>query len=103
MGSKYLLKLFITGQTLRSERAVTNLRRMCEEGLGGEYEVIIIDVLEQPHLAEKEKILATPTLIKVSPPPTRRIIGDLSDVQKVLLKLDVNPDPVIRKREGEDV
>lgn len=101
MSSKFLLKLFITGQTLRSERAVTNLRRVCEEGLGGEYELIIIDVLEQPHLAKEENILATPTMIKVSPPPTRRLIGDLSDVKKVLLELDVSPDPAAREP-GED-
>ena len=99
--AKFLLKLFITDQTLRSERAVTNLRRICEEGLGDEYELIIIDVLEQPHLAEKEKILVTPTIIKVSPPPTRRIIGDLSDIKKVLLELDINPD-VTQEHDGED-
>jgi circadian clock protein KaiB len=70
-------------------RAITNLRRICEEGLGEEYELIIIDVLERPQLAEAEKILATPTLIKELPPPVRRIIGDLSDTKQVLLGLDL--------------
>jgi circadian clock protein KaiB len=87
--NKYLLKLFVTGQTSRSSRAITNLRRICEEGLGGEYEMIIIDVLERPQLAEDEKILATPTLIKELPPPVRRFIGDLSDTKQVLLGLDL--------------
>ncbi|MBF0180840.1 MAG: circadian clock protein KaiB [Magnetococcales bacterium] len=88
---KFLLKLYITGHTPRSERAIKNLRRICEEDLGGRYEMRVIDILEQPQLAEDEKILATPTLIKVLPPPLRRIIGDLSDSEKVLLGLDLLP------------
>lgn len=89
--SKYLLKLYITGQTPRAERAIANLRRICEEDLGGKYELQIIDVLESPQLAEDEKILATPTLIKRLPLPLRRVIGDLTDKEKVLLGLDVWP------------
>lgn len=89
--SKYLLKLYITGQTARSERAISNLRRICEEELGDSYEMNIIDVIERPQLAEDERILATPTLIKQLPPPLRRIIGDLSDTDKVLLGLDLLP------------
>lgn len=85
--SKFLLHLYITGQTPRSERAILNLRRICEEILGEQYELLIIDVLEQPHLAEEEKILATPTLIKHLPLPVRRIIGDLSDTDKVIAEL----------------
>jgi circadian clock protein KaiB len=87
--NKYLLKLFITGQTIRSGRAVTNLRRILEKELGKEYELTIIDVLERPQAAEDEKILATPTLIKEFPPPVRRIIGDLSDTKQVLLGLEL--------------
>lgn len=90
---KYRLKLFITGQTSRSSRAVTNLRRICEEELGTEYELTIIDVLERPQLAEDERILATPTLIKEFPPPVRRIIGDLSDTKRVLLGLELQQGP----------
>jgi circadian clock protein KaiB len=66
-----------------------NLRRICEQELAGQYELQIIDVLENPQLAEDEKILATPTLIKQLPPPLRRVIGDLSDTEKVLLGLEV--------------
>lgn len=89
--SRYILKLYVTGRTPRAEVAIANLERICEEQLGGEYELIIIDVLEDPQLAEDEKILATPTLIKQLPPPLRRVIGDLSDTEKVLLGLDVQP------------
>ncbi|MCX8070176.1 MAG: circadian clock protein KaiB [Thermodesulfovibrionales bacterium] len=88
---KYLLKLYVTGKTPKAERAINNLRQICEEELQNQYEMIIIDVLERPQLAEEEKILATPTLIKQLPPPIRRIIGDLSDKEKVLLGLDLLP------------
>ena len=99
--NKYLLKLYITGQTPRSERAVANLHRVCEEELGGQYDFVIIDVLEHPQLAEDEKILATPTLIKVLPPPLRRIIGDLSDTERVLLGLDLQPPIQSRNQQGD--
>jgi circadian clock protein KaiB len=100
--TRYLLKLYVTGRTPRSERAVANLRRICEEELHGRYELQIIDVLEQPQLAEDEKILATPTLIKRLPPPLRRVIGDLSDREKVLLGLDVRPDLPLDTAEGSE-
>ena len=86
---KYLLKLFITGETQRSKRAIANLKRICEEELDGQYEMLIIDTLERPQMAEEENVLATPMLIKQLPPPLRRIIGDLSDVDKVLRGLDL--------------
>ncbi|HVG22247.1 MAG TPA: circadian clock KaiB family protein [Blastocatellia bacterium] len=89
--NKYLLKLYITGLTPRSERAIANLRRICEEELASQYEMVIIDILERPQLAEDEKILATPMLIKQLPPPLRRNIGDLSDAEKVILGLDLQP------------
>jgi circadian clock protein KaiB len=95
---KFILKLYITGTTPNSERAIANLRRLCEEELDVKYEVIVIDVLENPQLAEDEKILATPTLIKALPPPLRRVIGDLSDKEKVLLGLDLKP--INPKKEG---
>jgi circadian clock protein KaiB len=81
----------VTGQTPRTRRAIANLKRICDEDLHGRYELQIIDVLEHPEQAETEKILATPTLIKQLPPPLRRVIGDLSDKDKVLLGLDVWP------------
>ena len=89
--SKYLLRLFVTGASSRTGTAIANLRRICEQDLGGQYDLEIIDVLEHPDLAENEKILATPTLIKSLPLPLRRVIGDLSDTEKVLLGLEVHP------------
>jgi len=86
---RYTLKLYITGQTPQAQGAIRNLRRICDVDLRGRYDMVVIDVLERPHLAEDERILATPTLIKQLPPPLRRIIGDLSDVKKVLVGLDI--------------
>ncbi len=84
---KIVMKLFITGQTDRSELAVENLTLICEELPGNN--VIIIDVLDHPEMAENDGIMITPTLIKESPPPVRRIIGDLSDKKRVLEELDI--------------
>jgi circadian clock protein KaiB len=90
--NKYVLRLYVSGRTSRSERAVDTLRRICEQQLSGRCDMTIIDVLERPQLAEDERILATPTLVRYSPPPARRIIGDLSDLSQVLLGLDLAPD-----------
>ena len=87
--SNFSLKLYITGRTARSETAIANLNRIFEEEFPGQYELTVIDVLETPQLAEDERILATPTLIKELPQPVRRIIGDLSDRDKVLIGLDL--------------
>lgn len=84
-----LLRLYITGMTPRSEQAIRNLRRIMADELSDSYELEIIDVLERPQLAEDERIIATPTLIKRLPPPLRRIIGDLSDTEVVVLGLDL--------------
>jgi circadian clock protein KaiB len=89
--NKYLLKLYVSGTSPRSETAIRNLRRICDEELQGQYELAIIDVAENPEVAESDRILATPTLIKQLPPPLRRVIGDLSDKEKVLLGLEVHP------------
>ena len=85
------LKLYVTGRTQRSQRAIANLHRICEEKLNDRYKVVVVDVLDQPHLAEERKVLATPTLIKELPPPLRRVIGDLSDTDEVLLALEIIP------------
>ncbi len=85
--SNLLLKLYIAGHTPLSEYAMANLQRLCDEALSGQCDVIIIDVLEHPQLAEDDKILATPTLVKQTPLPARRVIGDLSDAQRVLVGL----------------
>ncbi len=86
---KYILRLYITGDSSRSQKAISNLCQICESDLKGKYELKIINVLESPQLAEDEKILATPTLIKKLPPPLRMIIGDLSDREKVLVGLEL--------------
>ena len=85
----YLLRLYITGNSINSQRAIANLLKLCQEELNNQYQVEIIDVLEEPHKAEQEKILVTPTLIKQLPPPLQRIIGDLSNKEKVLGGLDL--------------
>ncbi len=90
MPIKYLLKLYITGQTPRSHRAIRNLHITCEKLLDDTYDLVVIDVLEHPEMAEEDKILATPTLIRLSPPPLRRVIGDLSDTKQVLMGLDLD-------------
>ncbi len=85
---KYILKLYITGETVTSNKALLRLGNILEDELCGLYDLEVIDVLKNPQLAEDDKILATPTLIKVLPPPIRKIIGELSDKEKVLLGLD---------------
>ncbi len=87
--SNYLLRLYITGNSLNSQRAIANLLRLCREELNNKYQVEIIDVLEEPARAEREKILVTPTLIKQLPPPLQRIIGDLSNRDNVICGLDL--------------
>src|SRR3954454_6067547 len=96
---KFVLKLYIAGSSPRSQRAIANLQLICAEQLPGS-ELEVIDVLEQPHLAEGARIMATPTLIKELPPPVRRIIGDLSDAQQVLLGLDLQRKPNALEESG---
>ncbi|MGH7475271.1 MAG: circadian clock KaiB family protein [Longimicrobiales bacterium] len=85
--STYSFTLFVSGQTPRSERAIANLRRLCEETLAAPYRIEIVDVMEQPELAERERVLTTPTLIKNEPLPTRRVTGDLADRQQLIFAL----------------
>jgi circadian clock protein KaiB len=87
--SQLVLKLFITGRTSRSQCAIANLRRILDEEVAIPADLTIVDVLEQPQLAEEERILVTPTLIRALPAPCRRLIGDLSDRRKVLHGLDL--------------
>ncbi len=97
----FVFKLYVTGQTPRSERAIANLRQLCQDALGNHYELVIVDVLEQPHLAEADRVLVTPTLIKQVPPPVRRVLGDLSDIDRVLSELRIQPATAPpRAREG---
>jgi circadian clock protein KaiB len=86
---KYILRLYITGATKRSVLAIANLKKICEVYLEGRYELEVIDLYKMPSLAKDEQIIAAPTLIKKLPLPFRRIIGDMSNEEKVLLGLDL--------------
>jgi circadian clock protein KaiB len=86
---KYQLRLYVTGMTPRSVDAIARLKAICEEHLAGRYELEVIDIYQQPKLAKGEQIIATPTLIKKLPLPLRRLVGDLSNKQRVLLGLDL--------------
>jgi circadian clock protein KaiB len=86
---RYVLRLYVTGMTARSARAVKNLQSICEEYLEGRYDLEVIDIYQQPVLTKGEQIIAAPTLIKKLPLPMRRIIGDMSDRERVLLGLDL--------------
>jgi len=87
----YILKLYITGLTSRSARALENLQGICEKHLAGRYELHVIDVYQQPDLARTAQVVAIPTLIKSLPLPLRRLIGDMSDEERVLVGLDILP------------
>ena len=87
--TKYDLRLYVAGQTPRSLQALSNLKRICEEHLAGNYRVEIIDLLQTPQLAAGDQILAIPTLVRTIPKPARKIIGDLSNTERVLVGLDV--------------
>lgn len=87
----YYLRLFVTGSTSRSQQAIQNLRQICEEHLQGRYELEVIDVAKDPDQARKYQILALPTLLKELPEPLRKIVGDLSEKEKVLEGLDIQP------------
>lgn len=97
------LTLYVTGRSSRSSQAIGNLHRVCQEKLGGDCQVTIVDVLEQPELAEAHKIIATPTLVKSSPRPVRRIIGDLSDLDEVAVRLGIYDVPSHDTTEGGEV
>ena len=83
------MRLYVTGTTPASSRAIEQVRSICEEHLHGRYELEVIDIYQKPALAKDEQIIATPTLIKVLPAPLRRFIGDLSKVEKILFGLDL--------------
>jgi circadian clock protein KaiB len=87
----YLLKLFVTGSTPRSLRAITNLQVILQEHLAGRYELQIVDLYQQPELAKDNQLVAAPTLIKRLPEPARRVIGDMSNTDEVLFGLDIAP------------
>jgi circadian clock protein KaiB len=90
--NNYLFRLFIAGDSLRSRQAVANLRRLGEERLAGRYHLTVIDVMTDPESAEASRVLATPTLVKEAPAPPRRVTGDLTDAQQVIVALGLDGD-----------
>jgi len=88
-GAIWNLRLYVAGQTPRSLAAFANLKRLCETHLKGRYSIEVVDLLTHPQLAEGDQILAIPTLVRKLPPPIKKIIGDLSDVEKTLVGLDL--------------
>ncbi|MBN1834013.1 MAG: circadian clock KaiB family protein [Deltaproteobacteria bacterium] len=88
---KYILRLYVTGVTPRSTKAILNVKKLCEEYLQGQYELQVIDIYQQPKLAQGEQIIAAPTLIKKLPLPLRRLIGDMSDTERFLVGMDLKP------------
>jgi circadian clock protein KaiB len=87
---KYLMKLYVTGATARSTRAITNLRRLCDEHLKGQYDLKVVDVYQQPHLAREAQIIAAPTLVRLLPLPLRRFIGDMSNTEVLMEGLEIS-------------
>ncbi|GJE27831.1 circadian clock KaiB family protein [Methylobacterium organophilum] len=92
-GGRYLLRLFIAGTSLRSQQVIEAVRQACDARLTGAYDLEIVDIYQQQQLAEADRVLAAPTLVRIRPGPVRRIAGDLSDVQRILkgLGLDASP------------
>jgi circadian clock protein KaiB len=87
--SRYILKLYVAGQSAKSVNAVANIKKLCEAHLPGRYVLDVIDLYQQPQLAQGEQIIAVPTLIRKLPSPLRRVIGDMSSTERVLIGLDI--------------
>jgi len=90
-GERYVLRLYVTGTTPQSTRAIANIKRLCEEYLKGRYDLEVVDLYQQPGRAQSEQIIAVPTLIKKLPLPLRRLIGDLSSRERIVVGLDLRP------------
>jgi circadian clock protein KaiB len=88
---EWILRLYVAGQSARSSAALRNLKTICEEHLAGRYRIELIDLLKQPQLARGDQIVAVPTLVRHLPPPMKKIIGDLSNEERVLVGLDLRP------------
>jgi len=96
---KWELRLYVAGQTQKSVRAFANLKHFCDEHLPGEYHIEVIDLLVQPQLADGDQIVAIPTLVRKLPEPIRKIIGDLSDTERVMVGLDLRPASALKPQE----
>ena len=90
---RYVLRLYVTGETPRSRAAITAVDALCKEHLQGRYDLEVIDVYKHPHLAREDQLVALPMLVKKLPAPLRHLIGNLSDLEKVLLGMDLQPAP----------
>jgi circadian clock protein KaiB len=95
--AKYILRLYVTGSSGRSLKAVSNLKKICEEHFPNDYDLEVIDIYENPSAAREEQIIAAPTLVKQLPKPLRKFVGDLSNTQKILVGLDI-----YRRQEAND-
>ncbi len=91
--NSYMLRLYVAGQTPKCVTAFANLKKICDEHLAGQYQIEVVDLLENPKLARGDQILAIPTLVRKLPEPVRKIIGDLSNTERVLVGLDLQPGP----------
>ena len=89
---RYVLRLYVTGMTPKAQVAIRNIKKICEEELKGRYELEVIDIYQQPELAKREQIIAAPTLIRTLPLPLRRLVGDMSDKEKVIVGLQLMPE-----------
>lgn len=93
-GEKYLLRLYITGTTPNSMRAIANIKTLCEEMLSGRYEMEVVDIYQHPGSASEDQVIAIPTLVKAAPPPRRRLVGDMSSRERVMAGLGIVPRPL---------
>ncbi len=100
MAKRYVLRLYVTGTSTRSTRAISNVKKICDEYLGGSYELEVIDLYQQPQLAKMQQIVAAPTLIKELPLPVRRMLGDMSKVERVLVVLGLRQKPTAESKTG---
>ena len=89
--ARFVLRLYVSGMTVRSRQAVDNIRHLCEEHLAGRYDLEIVDIYQQPDLAKEGQVIAAPTLVKSLPPPLRRVIGDMGDPGRIMLVLGIVP------------
>ncbi len=89
--ARFVLRLYVSGMTVRSRQAIDNIRKLCEEHLAGRYDLEIVDIYQQPELAKDEQVIAAPTLVKKLPPPLRRVIGDMGDPGRIMVVLGIAP------------
>jgi circadian clock protein KaiB len=88
---RWTLRLYVAGQTPRSLTAFSNLKRLCEEHIAGRYQIEVVDLMKDPELAQRDQIMAIPTLVRKLPAPIKRVIGDLSNIERVMIGIDLEP------------